>query len=151
MKDAFGPLCSLPTPGRCNMSSDETPRSEDRIALDKIRTLVKSGQKIEAIKVYREYTGLGLKEAKDAVEALERGGDISVGQTGEACEREVIALVANGAKIQAIRLYRERTGAGLKEAKDAVEAMAAKHGIVAPGGLGIGSLVVVLLFVLALA
>jgi large subunit ribosomal protein L7/L12 len=32
-----------------------------------------AGHKIEAIKLYRERTGLGLKEAKDAVEALERG------------------------------------------------------------------------------
>ena len=36
-------------------------------------------------------------------------------------------------KIQAIKLYRERTGIGLKEAKDFVEALAAKHGV-APGG-----------------
>ncbi|NJK43870.1 MAG: hypothetical protein HC933_05910 [Pleurocapsa sp. SU_196_0] len=34
--------------------------------------LIRSNQKIEAIKLYREQTGLGLKEAKDAVEALER-------------------------------------------------------------------------------
>lgn len=30
------------------------------------------GNKIEAIKLYRGQTGLGLKEAKDAVDALER-------------------------------------------------------------------------------
>ena len=33
---------------------------------------VRQGNKIEAIKAYRETTGLGLKEAKDAVDALER-------------------------------------------------------------------------------
>jgi hypothetical protein len=32
-------------------------------------------------------------------------------------------------KIEAIKLYREQTDLGLKEAKDAVEALAAKHGI----------------------
>lgn len=32
--------------------------------------LVKSGNKIQAIKIVREATGLGLKEAKDVVEAL---------------------------------------------------------------------------------
>jgi ribosomal protein L7/L12 len=32
---------------------------------------VRAGNKIEAIKLYREHTGLGLKESKDAVEALE--------------------------------------------------------------------------------
>ena len=34
--------------------------------------LIRAGQKIEAIKVYREATRCGLKEAKDAVDALER-------------------------------------------------------------------------------
>jgi ribosomal protein L7/L12 len=36
---------------------------------------------------------------------------------------EVRSLLARGKKIQAIKVYREGTGAGLKEAKDAVEAM----------------------------
>jgi hypothetical protein len=39
--------------------------------LDKqVSELVRSGQKIEAIKLYREQTGVGLKEAKDHVEGL---------------------------------------------------------------------------------
>ena len=33
---------------------------------------VRQGQKIEAIKLYRQSTGVGLKEAKDAVEELQR-------------------------------------------------------------------------------
>ncbi|WP_128433927.1 ribosomal protein L7/L12 [Streptomyces cyaneus] len=37
---------------------------------------------------------------------------------------EVLVLLRNGKKIQAIKVYREITGAGLKEAKDAVERMA---------------------------
>jgi ribosomal protein L7/L12 len=37
-----------------------------------IEHLLRRGNKIEAIKVYREKTGAGLKEAKDAVEAIER-------------------------------------------------------------------------------
>jgi len=32
--------------------------------------LVRAGKKIEAIKLYRESTGVGLKEAKDFVESL---------------------------------------------------------------------------------
>ena len=35
--------------------------------------LINGGRKIEAIKEYRMETGAGLKEAKDAVEAYERG------------------------------------------------------------------------------
>jgi ribosomal protein L7/L12 len=34
--------------------------------------LIQSGRKIDAIKLYRELHGTGLKEAKDAVESLER-------------------------------------------------------------------------------
>jgi len=36
---------------------------------------------------------------------------------------EVTALLREGKKIQAIKVYRERTGAELKEARDAVERM----------------------------
>lgn len=36
-----------------------------------VREALRSGNKIEAIKIYREATGLGLKESKDAVEILE--------------------------------------------------------------------------------
>lgn len=43
----------------------------ERIA--EVRRLITAGKKIEAIKVFRETFGAGLKEAKEAVEALERG------------------------------------------------------------------------------
>ena len=36
-----------------------------------IVALLRIGRKIEAIKLYREMTGLGLKEAKDAVDRME--------------------------------------------------------------------------------
>jgi large subunit ribosomal protein L7/L12 len=35
-----------------------------------VRALVTAGKKLEAIKLLREQTGIGLKEAKDAVERL---------------------------------------------------------------------------------
>jgi large subunit ribosomal protein L7/L12 len=38
--------------------------------MTEVRTLKESGNLIQAIKVYREHTGLGLKESKDAVESL---------------------------------------------------------------------------------
>lgn len=40
---------------------------------------------------------------------------------------EVIAAVQRGEKIEAIKILRERTGIGLKDAKDAVEAWAEGH------------------------
>jgi len=38
-------------------------------SLDEVRNLMQTGRKIEAIKRYRELTGVGLAEAKQAVEA----------------------------------------------------------------------------------
>ena len=37
-----------------------------------VRELLNAGNKIQAIKVYREDTGASLKEAKDAVESMQR-------------------------------------------------------------------------------
>jgi ribosomal protein L7/L12 len=37
----------------------------------RLTELIQSGDKIQAIKLYRELTGVGLAEAKDAVERLE--------------------------------------------------------------------------------
>jgi hypothetical protein len=39
--------------------------------LDELERLLREGQKIQAIKRHRELTGSGLKQAKDAIEALE--------------------------------------------------------------------------------
>ncbi len=38
-------------------------------------------------------------------------------------QAEILALLREGKTIEAIRVYRERTGASLKDAKDAVEAI----------------------------
>jgi ribosomal protein L7/L12 len=46
------------------------PLSSD--SLLKVGAALASGNKIEAIKLLREASGLGLKEAKDAVEQMER-------------------------------------------------------------------------------
>jgi|SRR5580765_5015257 hypothetical protein len=40
--------------------------------LNEIREEIFAGRKITAIKLYRQYSGLGLAEAKDAVEEMER-------------------------------------------------------------------------------
>ena len=52
--------------------------------------------------------------------------------TGDMASNEIgqyLDLIEEGKKIQAIKLYREQTGVGLKEAKDAVDAMALKYGV----------------------
>jgi ribosomal protein L7/L12 len=107
--------------------------------------LVQQGQKIPAIKLYRERTGAGLKEAKDAVEAI-AAGEVPAGKvTTPPSDDEIISLLQQGQKIPAIKLYRERTGAGLKESKEAVEAMAAEQGIASPARAGcLGAVILVL-------
>lgn len=40
-----------------------------REQIDEVRALIHAGRKIEAIKRVREFTGMGLKESKDLVDA----------------------------------------------------------------------------------
>lgn len=96
----------------------------DAITVRKCEWLLSRGMTIAAIKLYRDAAGVGLKEAKDAVEALEPhlmrnriallNGDVS---------GQIVEHLRQGRKINAIKLYRESTGQGLKESKDAVEQM----------------------------
>jgi ribosomal protein L7/L12 len=90
------------------------------------RALVSQGKKIHAIKLVHERSGIGLKEAKDYVDALE-AGDVPTVPAGSIIERArdplqaAHAALQNGNTIEAIRLVREETGLGLKESKDYVE------------------------------
>ena len=45
-------------------------------------------------------------------------------------EQQVRSLLDQGQKLEAIKLYKEQTGVGLAEAKQAVESLAASHGLV---------------------
>lgn len=60
---------------------------------------------------------------------LQHGPRLTDGLTREEASFASVATTGNGlsGKIQAIKLYRERTKSGLKEAKDAVEAWMQKH------------------------
>jgi ribosomal protein L7/L12 len=95
--------------------------------LDDIRAHLAAGRKIEAIKRYREATGAGLAEAKEAVELIEAGkppkSDSNASLGEDRALHDVSDLVRQGRKIEAIKRYREATGLGLKEAKDAVDAL----------------------------
>jgi len=99
---------------------------------ESLEGLLAQGKKIEAIKLVREQTGMGLKEAKDYVEAYAAGKrpglppPASRPTAASAAPSATVqdaarALVAQGKKIEAIKLVREQTGMGLKEAKDYVD------------------------------
>jgi ribosomal protein L7/L12 len=105
-----------PPPGQPNPREEASPEQ-----------LLRAGRKLEAIKRYRELTGVGLKEAKDAVEAMMEGGRSSSlppksSLLRQVNDSEIEAQIRSGHLIDAIKLYREKTGVGLKEAKDAVAA-----------------------------
>ena len=96
-----------------------------------LRDHLANGNKIEAIKLYREQTGAGLNEAKEAIETLERDETLPIPEQriSLSVENEVVSLLEQGRKIEAIKRYREQTGVGLKEAKVAVEEIARQRGI----------------------
>jgi hypothetical protein len=74
--------------------------------------------------------GAWLSDIGAETKPIQPDGSKHQGDTDESSlEQRVLSLMAQGRKIEAIKLYRQETCAGLKEAKDAVEALAAKHGI----------------------
>lgn len=58
--------------------SDLSSLTGKALKIGEIQRLLQVGNKIEAIKVFRETFGVGLKEAKDAVEAIERGESVDI-------------------------------------------------------------------------
>ncbi len=75
----------VPETLRVNVSApdafDLTQLAGQSVRLKEMARLIRAGKKIEGIKIYREVFGVGLKEAKEAVEALERGTPVQVGAT----------------------------------------------------------------------
>lgn len=92
---------------------------------------IASKNMIVAIKKVRNWTGLGLAEAKEVVDFINKGGHLPahapepVNTPSQMQEDQLITtlktLVQAGQKIQAIKVYRDATGVGLKEAKDFVD------------------------------
>jgi len=104
-----------------------------------VRDTVRAGNKIEAIKLYREYTGAGLAEAKEAVEKIEAGqtvGSVSPSEMPASILPERRAWIEEalfkGEKVEAIKLYRDGTNQGLKECKEAVEKLEAELRLKSP-------------------
>lgn len=130
----------------------DVPGANHESLEDEIRSLLRQRRTIEAISLYRERVGVGLAAAKGDVERIGRGDRPTRNEiVADATENQILELLAAGRKIAAIKLYREQTGRGLKEAKDAVEALAAQHGIVSParsGCLGVLAVFCVVSFLL---
>ena len=93
---------------------------------ESVREALHRGETIEAIRRLSDATELGLKESMDVIDGhLKRrpttsSGASSVGQL----PASVVEAMQRGDKIEAIKQLRKERGIGLKEAKDAVEAVA---------------------------
>ncbi len=114
---------------RLATARDEAP-GRPRPADEEVEGLMREGRKIAAIKAYREqHPGMGLKEAKDAVERLERGQPLPpltpLSRETPLRDQDVERLIREGQLVSAVKLFRERhPHLGLKEAKDAVDRIA---------------------------
>lgn len=86
-------------------------------------------ERLLAIKLVREANpGMGLREAMDAVDAHEPRqhgfvvGPASTATNGNGLPAEAIAALSRGQVVQAVKIVRDKTGLGLKESKDLVDA-----------------------------
>jgi ribosomal protein L7/L12 len=114
-----------PPPGRRATPPRPASPAASGMLETELRTLLGTGHKLTAIKRAREVLDLGLTEAKELVEAIERGAALEVAAAAPAAglNDELRLLVAQGRKIEAIKRAREALGLGLAEAKDFVESL----------------------------
>jgi len=125
----------------------DSPTTADTHTLSPtVRAHLQRGDKIGAIKVYRNETGADLNDAKEAVEGK---GEVADGVSWTEIEdkinrlmqihglmqptppqntttNRIIQLLKANEKIGAIKVYREANNTDLKEAKDAVDAIEAQ-------------------------
>jgi len=99
--------------------------------IKEITDTLQRGDKIGAIKLYRSYVGVDLKTAKEAVEAIQRQPNAHGLIPGSAPDataafsedeaHDLTEAILAGRKIDAIKLYRARSGIGLKESKTVID------------------------------
>ena len=114
----------------------EIPREPNPQIMEEIFNEVRAGNKVRAIKLYSEAYNTSLEEAKEMVEKAFVNVEVveeskaeepkKVDLTPDAAKTRlgiILHQLQTGNKILAIKTFREEFGTGLREAKDAVEAM----------------------------
>lgn len=88
-------------------------------AKQKALLFLSKNQKIAAVKVIKDLSGCGLKEAKDYVDGLE-GVQQPITKMAD-LDAALLVILNRGNKLNAIKHYKDATGLGLAESKDYVE------------------------------
>lgn len=101
LEDKFGvtaaaPMAMMAAPG--GAAGAGAAAAEEKTAFDVILTTVPADKKIQVIKVVRELTNLGLKEAKDLVEGVPKA--VKAGVAKEESETMKKKLEEVGAKVE---------------------------------------------------
>ena len=100
LEERFGVSAAVAAPAAASASTGagQTAAAEERTSFDVILTSVVAEKKIQTIKVVRELTNLGLKEAKDLVEGVPK--PVKIGVTKEEAEILKGKLETVGAKAE---------------------------------------------------
>ncbi len=89
---------------------------------EEVMQYLRDGQKLQAVKAYKEETGCDLKDAKDIIDAIDLNEkSVPAAEKLEDFDEEIINLVKSGNKLQAVKLYKEKNLVNLKDAKDAID------------------------------
>ena len=122
------PFCQTVVIVPAEIRGASTPAKPEPPEMAEVRQRLKAGDKIGAIKLYRRLYPVGLAEAKDAVEIIERDAtgeplpvDNETPTSPQATQGldEVKRQLRAGNKIAAIKAYRSIYNVGLAEAKAA--------------------------------
>ena len=93
-----------------------------------VRRLAAAGSIVQAVAMYRRLTGLGLYDAKQAIDRFKATGELAFPAPAPSAEgdEDVLALVRDQRIVEAVKLYREKHGVDLLAAKTAVDKLAGR-------------------------
>lgn len=133
--DLLGSAMAARATAHVPQARDVPAGAEADFLVQQVRMLMNQRQKIPAVKLWRDATGVSLADAVKAVEQIAAGGTPSLPKAGvlptagspvgQVLEPELMTnardLKRQGRAIEAIKLVRRHTGLGLREAKDIVD------------------------------
>jgi len=98
LETRFGVTAAAPVAAAAPTTGGAAAAAEEKTAFDVVLVSAPADKKIQVIKVVRELTSLGLKEAKDLVEGVPK--PVKTGVTKEECDTMKKKLEESGAKVE---------------------------------------------------